>query len=129
MRASRPSDALDREDVRQWPATALGRLGWPGLDFTALESIFVVFGSLWLLRVAQQRLDRPVGWVGPRVSRSAYGAFMLQGIFLIGLAFAMRPLPLPAELKALLLAVTAVLASFVLAWLLISRIPGLKRVL
>lgn len=41
----------------------------------------------------------------------------------------MRPLPLPAELKALLLAVTAVLASFVLAWLLISRIPGLKRVL
>ena len=58
-----------------------GGWGWPGLDFTALESIVVVVGSLWLLRVAQQRLDRPVGWAGPRVSRSAYGAFMLQGIF------------------------------------------------
>jgi hypothetical protein len=116
--------ALDLDADRLW-----GGGDWPALFFAALESVVVVFGSLWLLRVAQQRLDRPVRGAGPRVSRSAYGAFMLQGIFLIGLAFAMRPLPLPAELKALLLAVTAVLASFSLAWLLISRVPGLKRAL
>ena len=115
---------LDLDADRMW-----GGWGWPALVFATLESVVVVFGSVWLLSAAQQRLDHHVRWAGPRVSRSAYGAFMLQGVFLIGLAFALRPLPLPAELKALLLAVTAVLASFWLGWLLISRVPGLKRVL
>ena len=89
----------------------------------------MVFGSLWLLSVAQRHLDHGFRWAGPRVSRSAYGAFMVQVAPLIGLAFALRPVPLPAELKALVLAVASVVASFALAWLLISRVPGLKRVL
>ena len=38
------------------------------------------------------------------IGRSAYGAFMLQGPVLLGLAIALRPLPLPAEIKALLVA-------------------------
>jgi len=44
-------------------------------------------------------------------------------------AVALRPLPLPAEAKALAVATGGVTASFALAWLLISRIPGAKRVL
>jgi glucans biosynthesis protein C len=38
------------------------------------------------------------------ISRSAYGAFMLQGVVLIGLAIALRPLSLPAKVKALIVA-------------------------
>ena len=63
------------------------------------------------------------------ISRSSYGAFMLQGLVLIGLAIALRPLPLPAEVKALIVAAGGVVGSFALAWLLISRVPGVRRVL
>jgi hypothetical protein len=116
--------ALGLDDDQLW-----GGWGWPALLFVSLESVLVVFGSLWLLSGAQRHLDHGFAWAGPRVSRSAYGAFMVQVIPLIGLAFALRPVPLPAELKALALAVASVAASFALAWLLISRVPGLRRVL
>lgn len=42
---------------------------------------------------------------------------------------ALRPLPLAAEAKALLVAAGGVVGSFVLAWLLIRRVPGVGRVL
>ena len=48
---------------------------------------------------------------------------------LIGLAIALRPLPLPAEAKALIVATGGVVGSFALAWLLISRVPEVRRVL
>lgn len=106
-----------------------GGLNVDALAFTALESTVTVVGPVWLLALAQRHLDRPRSWVRPAVSRSAYAAFILQGYPLIGLAVALRPLPLPAELKAVLVAVGAVAASFALAWLLIKRVPGVGRVL
>ncbi len=112
------------DEDRMW-----GGWGWPAAVFVSLESLLVVFGSLWLLSAAQRHLDRDFRWAGPRVSRSAYGAFMVQVVPLIGLAFALRPVPMPAEVKALVLAVASVVASFGVAWLLISRVPGLRRVL
>jgi hypothetical protein len=102
---------------------------WEAFAFAALESALAVFGSVWLLGVAQRHLDRQLRWAGPVVSRSAYGAFMLQGLVLIGLAVALRPLPVPAEVKALIVAGGGVAGSFALAWLLISRIPGVARIL
>jgi hypothetical protein len=106
-----------------------GGWGWPALVFASLESVVVVFGSLWVFSAAQRHLDGLHRWAGPRVSRSAYGAFVLQTVFLIGIAFALRPLQLTAEMKAVLLAVSAVVCSFTLAWVLVSRVPGLRRVL
>jgi hypothetical protein len=41
----------------------------------------------------------------------------------------MRPVALPAEVKALLLAAGAVVACFALAWWLVSRVRPLARVL
>jgi hypothetical protein len=52
---------------------------------------------------------------------------MVQGIVLIGLAVAVRPIPVVAEVKALVVAGGGVAASFALAWLLISRVPGIPR--
>jgi hypothetical protein len=115
---------LDRPADELW-----GGWRWPALVFVLLESQLVVFGPLWLLAVAQRGLDRPLRWIGPAVCRSAYGAFVLQGIPLIGLAFALRPLPAPAEVKAVLVAGGSVLASFALAWLLVTRVPGVRRLL
>jgi hypothetical protein len=59
-----------------------------------------------------------VGWPGCQPQR-----------VLIGLAMAMRPLPLPAEAKAVLLATASLARSFGVAWLLISQVPGVARIL
>jgi Acyltransferase family len=102
---------------------------WPALVFAACESAIAVFGAVWLLGVAQRHLDRRLPLVGPAARRSAYGAFMLQGPVLLGFALALRPVPLPAEVKALLVGTAAVTGSFALAWLLIRRVPLITRVL
>jgi len=118
------ADALAVTDEQMW-----GGGHWAALVWAAFESTLAVFGSVWLLGVAQRHLNGRFSWVGPTVSRSAYGAFMVQSLFLIGLAVALRPLPFPAEVKALIVAGGAVAGSFALAWLLISRLPGVARVL
>lgn len=110
-------------------AQVWGGWHWPALAFAALESVLAVFGPVWLLGCAQRHLDRRTGWAGPAVSRSAYGAFLVQGLVLIGLAVALRPVPVAAEIKALITAGGGVAGSFLLAWLLISRVPGAARIL
>ena len=63
------------------------------------------------------------------MSRSAYAAFMVQSLVLVGLAVVLRPVAVPAEAKALAVAAGGVARSFALAWLLLSRMPLLRRVL
>jgi hypothetical protein len=107
---------------------AMGGWHWAATAFAAIEAVLTVFGSVWLLSVAQGGLDRTHLW-GPRLARSAYGAFMLQTVFLLGFALALRPFGLPAEVKAVLVAAGAVVCSFAAAWLLIRHVPGVSRVL
>jgi len=107
----------------------LGGPHWAAVGFTAIESVLTLFGPVWLLGAAQRHLDRPLWCAGPAVRRSSYAAFILQTAVLLGLAVALRPVQLPAEAKALAVATGGVTASFTLAWLLISRIPGVHRVL
>jgi len=116
--------ALGVTDQQMW-----GGGHWAALGWAAFESTLAVFGPVWLLGVVQRRLNRRLRWVGPAVSRSAYGAFMVQSLFLVGLAVALRPLPLPAEVKALIVAGGGVAGSFALAWLVISRVRGVARIL
>ncbi|MFC5791407.1 acyltransferase [Agromyces tardus] len=116
--------ALGVDEEQLW-----GGWHWTALAFAAGECTLSVFGPVWLLGSAQRLLDRPLRWAGPAISRSAYGAFLLQGIVLIGLALALRVVPFPAEVKAILVAVGGVAGSFALAWVLISRVPGVARVL
>ncbi len=102
---------------------------WASFVFATGGGALAVFEPVWLLAEAQRHLDRPLRWVRPAVNRSAYGAFILQGLFLIGLAVALRPVPVPAELKAVVVAAGSVAGSFGLAWLLVSRVPGMAKVL
>jgi hypothetical protein len=81
-----------------------------------------------MLAVAQRRLNRNFWWGRPSIARSAYGAFMLQGPLLIGVAAALRPLPVPAEVKALIVMAGGVAGSFGLAWLLIRQVRAVARV-
>jgi len=106
----------------------LGGLHWLGGLFAVVEAILTVFGSVWLLSVAQHRLARQYRW-GLALSRSAYAAFMLQTVFLLALAVVLRPVDLPAEVKAPIVAVGGIGASFGAAWLLIKKVPGVSRIL
>lgn len=101
---------------------------WLAAGFALVEAVLTVFGSVWLLPLAQRRLSRQFRG-GAVLGRSAYGAFMLQTVFLVAAAAALRPFDLPAELKATTVAVIALVASFTTAWLLVARVPGASRVL
>jgi Acyltransferase family len=96
-------------------------LHWAPLAMAAIEGPLAVGTSVWLLALAQRRLDRPPGSLGRALARSAYGAFFIQGVVLIGLMIALRPIAVPAEVKALVVAGLGVSGSFALAWLLVSR--------
>lgn len=102
---------------------------WSSMGWSLFEVTIGVFGAVWTLAWAQRHLERRVPGIGPSETRGAYGAFMLQTPVLIGLAVALRPVPVPAEVKAPTLAVSAVVVSFGLARLLIERVPGVHRVL
>jgi hypothetical protein len=107
---------------------AAGGPHWQALVVSTLEGLLTVFGSVWFLSIAQRHLTRPLPH-GPALARASYGAFVLQGVLLYGVAVALRPVPFPAEVKALVVAVVAVAGSFALAHLLVTRVPLLHRVL
>lgn len=106
-----------------------GGSNWVALVFATLTSPLTVFGPVWLLGLAQRHLDRRLRWAGPAVARTAYGAFVVQAVVVIGLAVLLRPVPALAEVKAVLLAGGGIWGSFALARLLINRVPGAGRVL
>jgi len=97
------------------------RLHWAPLTLAAIEGPLAVGASIWVLGLAQRCFNRRPGPLGRALGRSAYGAFFLQGLVLIGLMIAMRPMGVPAEIKALTVACLGVAGSFALSWLLISR--------
>ena len=103
--------------------------GWRVTAFVAAmaEGVLAVCASIWLLAFAQRHLDR-ASPLRRAMARSSYTAFMLQGPVLVALALALRPAPLSGDLKALLVATLGIVASFALAWPLVTRTP-LRRVM
>ena len=101
---------------------------WQSVAFVAAESALTVFGPIWLLGLGRRHLDRPLPW-GSALSRSAYAAFILQAPVLVGLALLVRDVPVAAEVKAVVVAGGGVVGSFAVAWLVVDRVPGLRRVL
>jgi peptidoglycan/LPS O-acetylase OafA/YrhL len=101
------------------PADFFGGWHWAAAVTAAAEGLLAVTLSVWALGLAQRRLNRPPGWP----ARAAYAAFLVQGHVLVALALAVRPLQVPAELKALVVSGIGVLGSFGLGWLLVARTP------
>ncbi|GAB3448163.1 acyltransferase family protein [Actinophytocola sediminis] len=98
----------------------LGGWSWQAAATALVEGILVVTGSLWLLGLAQRHLTQH-GKLAKACSRAAFPAFVIQGPVLILLALALRPIDMPAEVKAPLVAAVALVASFYAGWLLVSR--------
>ncbi len=94
---------------------------WAAVATASAEGILAVMVSVWLLGLAQRHLAQDWGRVRAAATRGAYAAFVVQGHVLVGLALTMRPAHLPAEIKAAVVSVAGVVASFALGWLLVAR--------
>jgi hypothetical protein len=97
------------------------RWHWAPLTLAAIEGPLAVSASVWLLGTAQRRLDRRPRPLGRALARSAYGAFVVQGPVLIAVMIALRPLHVPAEVKAIAAAGLGLAGSFGLAWVVVTR--------
>jgi hypothetical protein len=95
---------------------------WQAMGAATFEAVLVVAGSVWLLGFAQRKLNHR-GPLASACGRGAFAAFVLQAPVLLAFAVAFRPLALPVELKAFLVAGLSIVVSFWLGWLLVSRTP------
>lgn len=105
----------------------LGGWHWQSLLLAAVEATLVVAGSVWAIGFAQRRFDGSSP-LAMNAARASFAAFVLQNPVLIGLAVALRPVAIPAEAKAVLVAALGVGCCFLLGWLLVSKTP-LGRIL
>ena len=103
--------------------------GWsvPAFFAAMSEGTLVVAGSIWTLAWAQRHLDR-TSCLRRAMARSSYAAFMLQGPVLVALAMGLRPMDLPGDVKALIVAALGIFVSFAGAHALVRR-TVLRRVL
>jgi hypothetical protein len=93
---------------------------WEALVLAAIGGAMSVAASIWVLAFAQRHHDR-AGRTARAMGRSAYAAFMFQGLPLIVAALALRSFGLPLEAKALLVAAGGIAGSFALGWALVTR--------
>jgi glucan biosynthesis protein C len=89
-----------------------GGLHWQALAGALLEGVLATCLCLWAVshfRRHEARYHRPLV---RRMAPSAYGAFVVHPPILVGLAFALAPLPVPAVVKFVLLVAAGVAGSF-----------------
>jgi glucans biosynthesis protein C len=99
---------------------------WQSLAVALAEGVLATCVSLWAIDYFRRRRNhlRPLA---RRMAAAAYGAFIIHPPLLVGLAFAVQPLALPAELKFITLLTAAVSAAFGLAAL-ANRTRSLARI-
>ncbi|CAM3635586.1 acyltransferase family protein [Smaragdicoccus niigatensis] len=96
----------------------LGGWTWQSLIASVIEGVVVVSYSIWLLGAAQRHLESD--FLG-RHQREAFAAFFLQGPVLMLLATSLRFLDVPAEFKAVAVAIGGVVGSFWIGGMLIRH--------
>ena len=89
-----------------------GGLHWQAAAGALLEGALATCMSVWAVGHFRQHETRYFRPLIRRMAPPAYGAFIIHPPVLVGLAFAVQPLPIPAELKFLALLVGGVAASF-----------------
>jgi hypothetical protein len=103
--------ATGLHDVAHGAGLYLGGWHWQALATAVVEAILVVVGAVGLVGLAERRPGL-LGRRGARWASGAYAAFVIQGPVLMVLASAARPLDVPAEVKAPLVAAAGVVVCF-----------------
>ncbi|GAC1626815.1 MAG: acyltransferase [Chloroflexota bacterium] len=109
------------------PALYSGGLHWEALFAPAIEGALAVTGSIWLLGYFRRHVNSMFP-LGRQLIRSYYGAYVIQAPVVMGLALAVRPLGIPAEVKFLAVAPLGIAASFILAFYVV-KLPGVGKIL
>jgi len=102
-----------------------GGAHWQSLVIAALEGVVSVSTTIVLVELFR---GAGAGRFAAALSRSAYGAYLLQTPILVGLALALRPAAAPSGVKLLVVLPAAVALSFGAAWAL-RRVPALRSTL
>jgi glucans biosynthesis protein C len=89
-----------------------GGLHWQAAAGALLEGVLATCLCLWAVSHFRRHEARYSTPLVRRMSPSAYGAFIIHPPILVGLAFALGPLPLPAVLKFALVLTAGVAGSF-----------------
>jgi glucans biosynthesis protein C len=90
---------------------------WEAAAFPLAEGVLATCVSLWALGYFRRRLNH-LPSLARRMAPQAYGAFIVHPPVIVGLALAIHPLPLPAELKFIAVLAAGVAGSFSLPALL-----------
>jgi hypothetical protein len=99
---------------------------WQSLVVSMLEGVLVVTMPLWLLDAFRRRYNRQ-GRLARVMSRSAFSAFVLHQLVLVGLVLASRQVTWAPEVEYLLVSALGVVGSFGLGTLAL-RLPGVSRI-
>lgn len=113
---------LARDDF----AAMAGGVHGEAVAFAVVAGVVGVTASMWVTTWFRRRWDQ-AGPLARRAGRGSYAAYLIHPIVLVLLSLACFPLPLPPEVKFLLVAGVGVPATFALGYGL-TRIPGLRRV-
>jgi hypothetical protein len=89
-----------------------GGLHWQAAAGALLEGVLATCVSLWAVAHFRRHEERYYRPLVRRMAPAAYGAFIVHPPILVGLAFAVQPLPVPAELKFLVVLPAGVACSF-----------------
>jgi hypothetical protein len=100
---------------------------WQSLLVAACEGILVVTMPLWLLDVFRRRFDHQ-GLFAREMSRSAFAAFLVHQLVLVGLVLVSRGTGWPPELNFVAVSLLGVAISFGFGSM-VRRLPGMSRVL
>ncbi len=103
--------------------------GWniPALAYALWEAFIAVSFSLGLCTLFRTHINGG-GKFQKILAANAFGVYMFHPPVLIGISKIFAPLALPNLLKHLTTAALAWTATLLLSWLVIQRIPGLRRV-
>ena len=88
-----------------------GGLHWQAAAGALLEGALATCMCVWAVGHFRQHEERYFRPVIRRMAPPAYGAFIIHPPVLVGLAFALQPIPAPAELKFVALLVAGVACS------------------
>jgi hypothetical protein len=85
---------------------------WQAAAAALVEGALATCVSLWAVGHFRARQERYSWPLVRRMAPPAYGAFLIHPPVLVGLAFAVQPIPVPAELKFLAVLAAGVAGSF-----------------
>lgn len=104
-----------------------GGLHWQSVVFAAVCGVTGVAVSLWLAWWFRSRWNH-AGRIAQRAGRGSYAAYLIHPLVLVLASLACWPLPVPPEVKFLVVACVGVPATFATGYAL-TRVPALRRVL